>query len=202
LVLALTFLGGFLVGRSSVDDEPEVVQAADSADSDDDAGEEADDGLGNRPEEDEAPTTTTESEEDEPPSTTAPAAAGELDVRVRWTSEHTFSMFVTEPSGQTISSDNPSSLNGAVFDDESYVGTCSSATEESYQRVTWPEGAPTGTYEVYVTIDLCSLTRTRGTFFMIEVLLDDQVIETFSDTIGQNELDDAESETYTFEVRA
>lgn len=106
-----------------------------------------------------------------------------------WSGSMDLDLYVTDPTGETISYVNTVSNSGGMLDVDC-TGNCSGGNSEN---ITWPNGGPSGQYSFYVN----NYSGGNNTSFNILIRDNNQDINTISGTTSQSNDDNSPVYTYT-----
>lgn len=121
---------------------------------------------------------------------------GFVQVTLRWSTEADVDLAVTDPLGETVSFGNQSVSSGGQLDVDANPG-CGSPTNVPVENIIWPEGAPSGTYEVEVNLFAdCDAGTSQD--FVLSVTVGGGSVSLPGG--GRGTVTDGNPVTYTFEV--
>jgi hypothetical protein len=115
-------------------------------------------------------------------------ADGSPRFNLTWSGSADLDLYVTDPTGETVSYTNTSSASGGLLDVDC-TGSCPGGNSEN---ITWESGGPSGTYTFYVNY----FSGTGSVQFNIIVRDNSQTIRTDSGSVSDPG-DDSSSFTYT-----
>jgi len=128
-----------------------------------------------------------------PPTVTPEPELGTGDVKVtlRWNSLNDLDLFVTDPSGNTISYMQTAVRSGGKLDVDSNDRCAKRVTDTPVENIYWPlSAAPRGRYQVKVTFSYLCGSSPLSEAYTVSVLVDGNISETtgIADVVGTQKL--------------
>jgi hypothetical protein len=130
-----------------------------------------------------------------PPTLTAPPAVnptlalgtGDIQVTLQWDTLNDLDLYVTDPSGENIYYQHPTSLSGGILDVDANRNCLENMTGTPVENIYWPTGAaPSGTFQIAVNYYRhCSAAPLEDNY-TVRALVDGQV-QVFTGTLNQEQ---------------
>lgn len=126
---------------------------------------------------------------------------GRIRVTLIWDNADDLDLFVTDPTGATVSYHSPSVPSGGTLDRDDNVGLCGGDPEPGgVENIIWPNLDTTGTYTVTLSSYYDCQVGTPGNY-TIEVWVDSVLVHTETGTVDSSSgFGDTPVDTFTFSV--